>query len=235
MTTVPSYRLLASETDFIVVDKAPGVHFHSQDGSAGLVAQLEADLKLKLYPVHRLDTMTSGLLLLARSSAAAARFTAMFSQHQVQKYYLALAGGKPKKKQGWVIGDMAKSRRGMYKLLRTTDNPAITQFFSQSVAEGLRLYLLKPLSGKTHQLRVALNSIGVPILGDTLYGATATVAERGYLHAYGLEFVWNGRLCQFLCPPIVGEQFLNAAVTAQIQSWDKPWSLPWPQSKSPER
>ncbi|MFQ6372275.1 TIGR01621 family pseudouridine synthase [Shewanella sp. YIC-542] len=225
------YRLLACEPDFIVVDKAPGVHFHSQDGNAGLVAQLSANLQQPLYPVHRLDTMTSGLLLLARSSAAAAGFTALFSHHQVQKYYLALAEGKPKKKQGWIVGDMAKSRRGMYKLLRTTHNPATTQFFSQSVAAGLRLYLLKPLSGKTHQLRVALGSIGVPILGDPLYGAAESAAERGYLHAYGLEFCWQGRHYRYLCPPDTGAAFLSAEVAAQRQLWQSPWDLPWPQHK----
>ncbi|MCH1925948.1 TIGR01621 family pseudouridine synthase [Shewanella sp. C32] len=225
-----NYRIIADEPDFIVVDKAPGVHFHSQDGTAGLVAQLEHDLDTKLYSVHRLDTMTSGLLLLARSSAAAAQFTELFTQHQVQKFYLALAQGKPKKKQGWVVGDMAKSRRGMYKLLRSTDNPAITQFFSQSVADGLRLYLLKPLSGKTHQLRVALASLAVPILGDPLYGA-ADDAERGYLHAYGLQFDWQGQAYRYLCAPTVGEQFVSPAVTQQLADWGEPWQLPWPSKK----
>ena len=64
---------------------------------------------------------------------------------------------------------MAKSRRGMFKLMRTLHNPAITQFFSYSTGSKQRLYLLKPHSGKTHQLRVALNSIGASIFGDPLY------------------------------------------------------------------
>lgn len=228
--TSPSYRIIADEADFLLVDKAPGVHFHSQDGSAGLVAQLERDLNTKLYAVHRLDTMTSGLILLARSAAAAAKFTELFTAHQVQKFYLALAQGKPKKKQGWVIGDMAKSRRGMYKLLRSTDNPAITQFFSQSVSDGLRLYLLKPLSGKTHQLRVALNSVGVPILGDPLYGV-ADAAARGYLHAYALQFTWNGQQFSYLCPPTHGMQFVADGVTQQLAEWGQPWQLAWPSKK----
>ena len=225
-----SYRIIADETDFLLVDKAPGVHFHSQDGSAGLVAQLERDLNTKLFAVHRLDTMTSGLILLARSSAAAAKFTEMFTAHQVQKFYLALAQGKPKKKQGWVIGDMAKSRRGMYKLLRSTDNPAITQFFSQSVADGLRLYLLKPLSGKTHQLRVALNSVGVPILGDPLYGV-ADSGDRGYLHAYALQFDWQGQQFNYVCPPTQGAQFVSEGVIQQLAEWGEPWQLAWPNKK----
>ncbi len=223
------YQIIANETDFLVIDKAANVHFHSQDGRAGVMAQLELDLGIKLYSVHRLDTMTSGLLLFAKSNAAAAEFTRMFSAHQVQKYYLALAKGKPKKKQGSIIGDMAKSRRSMYKLLRTKENPAMTQFFSQSVAEGLRLYLLKPLSGKTHQLRVALASIGVPILGDKLYGGES--ADRGYLHAYALQFEYQKQLFLFTAVPSLGERFTEQGVISGLQTWTEPEKLDWPKAK----
>ncbi|QYK01506.1 TIGR01621 family pseudouridine synthase [Shewanella psychrotolerans] len=223
------YQIIADESDFLVVNKSAKVHFHSQDGTAGVMAQLELDLGIKLYSVHRLDTMTSGLLLFAKSSEAAASFTAKFTAHQVQKYYVALAKGKPKKKQGSIIGDMAKSRRSMYKLLRSKENPAITQFFSQSIADGLRLYLLKPLSGKTHQLRVALASIGVPILGDTLYGGEA--ADRGYLHAYGLQFELDGQQFEFCCMPSSGAFFVDAVVKNQLQTWSKPEKLEWPKRK----
>ncbi|MGL5390588.1 MAG: TIGR01621 family pseudouridine synthase [Shewanella sp.] len=225
------YRIIADEPDFIVISKSANVHFHSQAGQAGVVAQLEQDLGLKLYAVHRLDTPTSGLLLLAKTAAAAKQFTELFSAHKVQKYYLALAKGKPKKKQGWVIGDMAKSRRSMFKLLRTKENPAITQFFSQSVGEGLRLYLLKPHSGKTHQLRVALASLGVPILGDGLYGTAA--ADRCYLHAYALGFCYvdgagTARHYRYLDAPTQGEVFGQAQVLAALANWQEPDALPWP-------
>ncbi|MCE9679726.1 TIGR01621 family pseudouridine synthase [Shewanella sp. AS1] len=223
------YQIIADEADFVLIDKFPNVHFHSQDGSAGVMAQLEQDLGIKLYSVHRLDTLTSGLLLFAKSSAIAATFTAMFTEHQVQKYYLALASGKPKKKQGAVIGDMAKARRSMYKLLRSTENPAVTQFFSQSIASGTRLYLLKPLSGKTHQLRVALASLGVPILGDTLYGGET--ADRGYLHAYAIHFTLGGKQFVYCAAPTHGELFVTEAVAGQLQEWRDPDTLSWPKRK----
>ncbi|WP_076414219.1 TIGR01621 family pseudouridine synthase [Shewanella sp. UCD-KL12] len=223
------YEIIADELDFIVIAKSHDVHFHSQDGSAGVMASVEKDLDIKLFSVHRLDTMTSGLLLFAKSSAVAAEFTQLFSEHKVQKYYLALAPGKPKKKQGWVIGDMAKARRSMHKLLRTTNNPAITQFFSHSVAEGLRLYLLKPHSGKTHQLRVALASIGVPILGDGLYGGAQ--ADRGYLHALSLSFSFREVDYQYLSFPTAGEEFTGLSVIKQLQIWSEPEKLDWPKRK----
>ncbi|WP_153912896.1 TIGR01621 family pseudouridine synthase [Shewanella sp. TC10] len=223
------YQLIEQHPDFIVINKSPKVHFHSQDGSAGVVAQAEADLGIKLYAVHRLDTPTSGLLILAKSPQAAAEFTALFSEHKIQKFYLAIAKGKPKKKQGWVIGDMAKSRRSMYKLLRTKTNPAITQFFSQSIDDGERLYLLKPLSGKTHQLRVALNSIGVPILGDELYGGE--VADRCYLHAMMLDFEYQGQHYQFKQLPEIGSAFINPLVGQLLHDdWQNPVELRWPQA-----
>jgi tRNA pseudouridine32 synthase/23S rRNA pseudouridine746 synthase len=221
------YQVLSDQTDFIVISKSVNVHFHSQDGSAGVIAQAEADLGYKLYPVHRLDTPTSGLLVVAKSPQAANVFTQMFTQHKVQKYYLAIACGKPKKKQGWIIGDMAKSRRSMYKLLRTSSNPAVTQFFSQSIAHGMRLYLLKPLSGKTHQLRVALASIGVPILGDQLYGNE--LSDRCYLHAYSLHFTYRDQAYVFQQPPSLGQQFLlSACQQLMANQWQSPNDLPWP-------
>lgn len=225
------YQIIADEADFLVISKFPKVHFHSQDGTAGVVAQVEQDLGIKLFAVHRLDTPTSGLLILAKSTAAAKQFTELFTAHKVQKYYLALAKGKPKKKQGWVIGDMAKSRRSMFKLLRTKENPAITQFFSVSVGDGLRLYLLKPHSGKTHQLRVALASLGVPILGDELYGGA--VADRCYLHAYCLHFryqdaVTGWRDYTYLNISQQGEAFQLEAVSDALPLWHKPETLAWP-------
>lgn len=222
------YQIISDESDFIVIDKYAGVHFHSQDGSAGVVAQLEADLGIKLFAVHRLDTPTSGLLIMAKNPQAARRFTEMFTEHKVQKYYLAIAQGKPKKKQGWVIGDMAKARRSMFKLLRSTENPAVTQFFSHSIAEGLRLYLLKPHSGKTHQLRVALASIGVPILGDKLYGVNSAEHDRCYLHAYCLDFSYQGKAFHYLCMPTQGNIFEIQAVQQQLtQEWSHPELLSW--------
>ena len=227
--TKPRYQVVANEPDFIVINKSPDVHFHSQDGHAGVVAKLEADLSLSLYPVHRLDTPTSGLLVLAKSSAAANELAEQFRLKQTEKFYLAIAKGKPKKKQGWIIGDMTKSRRSMHKLLHSTDNPAITQFFSHSIADGIRLYILKPHTGKTHQLRVALTSLGTPILGDTLYGKH--LSDRCYLHAFALRFCFQGKTFGYICSPTIGEQFLQTSAQAQITQWSDPFALNWPKKR----
>lgn len=220
------FRLVDEQPDFVVLDKAAGQSFHSDDG-AGLVVKAEAALGYPLFAVHRLDKVTSGLIILARSSAAAAALTQSFTQHQIEKYYLALAKSKPAKKQGWVKGDMVPARRGAWKLLPTQTNPAVSYFFSQGFAElDFRAFLIKPFSGKTHQIRVALKSVGAPILGDALYQGSD--ADRVYLHAYALRFNWQGTETQYVLPPQQGAHFNVLAQQAVMAEWAKPWQLTWP-------
>ena len=233
----PAFRLVYEHADFLLIDKAAGISFHSEQGP-GVVVAVEQALALKLYPVHRLDKVTSGLLLLAKSADAAAKLSRMFAQRQIDKYYLALSLAKPKQKQGWVKGDMAPARRGAYKLSSTMQNPALTYFISagfdspdNGLPAGARLFLLKPYSGKTHQLRVALKSQSAPIAGDVLYQAQA--ADRVYLHAYALCFDWDGRIQRFICPPTDGQWFLAPALQHKLtQDWSEPSTLAFPQLKS---
>lgn len=122
-------KLVFEHTDFLVLDKPSGISFHSEF-EPGVVALAEAQFGLKLYAVHRLDKGTSGLLLLAKSSEAAAKLAELFQSQQIQKFYLALTDQKPKKKQGWVKGDMVQARRSAWKLISTLSNPAISYFVS---------------------------------------------------------------------------------------------------------
>jgi tRNA pseudouridine32 synthase/23S rRNA pseudouridine746 synthase len=153
-----------------------------------------------------------------------------FKLRQVQKYYLAIGIKKPKKKQGLIKGDMAQARRGAWKLMPTQENSAVTQFFSTAVGEGKRLFIVKPHTGKTHQIRVALKSIGSPILGDTLYADVASCegVDRVYLHAYSLAFWVEGKLCRFTCAPREGEHYLSQDFLQAAQSFLSPWDLVWP-------
>ncbi len=227
------FKTITERPDFIVVDKAAGVNFHDEgDIGSGLFSQVKTQLQNKnpaaeLYPVHRLDKMTSGLVIFAKTLACAQIFGQLFNDHDVEKHYLAISDKKPRKKQGLIKGDMVKSRRGMFKLLRTLDNPAITQFTSDSIGNKQRLYLLKPHSGKTHQLRVALSSIGSPIVGDPLYNSQS-LADRGYLHAYALKFSYLGEAFEFISTPSSGEFFLTEQVNEILTAQKKPWLVSWP-------
>ena len=228
-----AFEVIDDQPDFVLVNKAANINFHDEgDLGSGLFSQVKKQLGLtELYPVHRLDKLTSGLVIFAKKLAAARSFELLFREHQIDKYYIALSDKKPKKKQGLIKGDMAKSRRGMWKLMRTIENPAITQFFSTSLVAGLRAYLLKPHSGKTHQIRVALSSIGAPILGDALYGNAGSekfTADRGYLHAYALRFRYQNKEFAYIQPPTQGEHFQSGEMAAWLTSISPPWQQAWP-------
>lgn len=218
--------VLFENSRFIVALKPCGVNFHSEE-EAGFVVQMSERIGVPLYSVHRLDKMTSGLLILAKSPEAAAQFTRMFENREIEKYYLAISTRKPKKKQGWIKGDMAKARRGDYKLLSTMENPAVTQFISASLRPNERAFLVKPHTGKTHQIRVALKAIGAPITGDERYAHAdeARKEDRGYLHAYALRFTLNGEEFAFVSPPEEGERFGSTEMKERLGEWSEPWEL----------
>ena len=229
METKEIVRVINEQKDFILVDKPPGINFHDEDEpGSGLFSQIKNILNLaELYPVHRLDKLTSGLILFAKNKDTAQDFQRLFSEHKVEKYYLAISDKKPKKKQGLVKGDMAKSRRGMWKLLRTQNNPAISQFFSYALGDGKRLFLVKPHSGKTHQIRVALNSLGAPIIGDSTYYPGSN-ADRGYLHAYAIGFQLNQARYQYILKPDCGDLFVDTGTVNRLKEIPPPWELNWP-------
>ena len=216
MVKFQMFELIYEHQDFLVIQKYAGISVHKDDQATSLLLEVGKQTGDKhLYLIHRLDKMTSGLLLLGRNQQAASTLSHLFSERKVNKYYVALASKKPKKKQGAVKGDMAKSRRGAWKLLPSLENPALTQFFSQGTDNGLRYFLCKPWTGKTHQIRVALKSVGAPILGDLTYGGDP--ADRGYLHAYGLAFVYQGKSFAFLLPQNKGSTGRNYQSIGNLQ------------------
>lgn len=190
---------------FVVLDKPAG--FSVQE-----LAEAYRRFFPQFHPVHRLDRDTSGLWLIALDAEANRELSQAFQQQRVSKYYLAVTHGKPKKKQGRIIGDMQRTRRGQWKLLHSRNNPAITGFHSVGLEDGKRLVLCRPLTGKTHQIRVAMKSLGSPIWGDRLYDAAgAGAADRLYLHAYRLAFQWQQQRFSFTLEPADGCYFGGAA------------------------
>ena len=204
--------------DFIIIYKPCGLSVHKDQSEIGLTTLLAEQLDVpQVWLVQRLDKVTSGLLILALNAESAAEFFRLFSEHHVQKTYLALSNQKPKKKQGLIIGDMQKVRNGAWKLCQSKENPAITRFESVSCEPNLRLFILKPQTGKTHQLRVAMKSLGSPILGDALYGKKTENIDRTYLHAARLQFEFKGQTFDVFTLPKEGEWWHREGVMPQIQ------------------
>lgn len=226
------YKIIADHRDFLLISKDPGVSFHAEGGSAGLVETVRSRTGLReLYTVHRLDKITSGLLLFAKNRGSAKKLAEQFRKKIIRKYYLAVSDRKPRKKQGLIAGDMARTRRGGWKLLRSRENPAITQFFSISMGNTLRLFLLRPHTGRTHQLRVAMKSLGSPILGDPLYHRKDDAGvDRMYLHSYAVSFTLYGRIYRFAHTPDTGRFFLDKAFLEAVKRFEIPWDLEWPET-----
>ena len=226
------YELIENNEHFLIVYKKPNTSFHSEGGVCGLFETVkQAQGLTELYPVHRLDKVTSGLLLMAKTAAVNQELVDQFKNREVQKFYLAISGKKSKKKQGLIKGDMESARRGAWKLLATHTNPAITQFFSAPLGDGKRLFIVKPNTGKTHQIRVALKSIGAPILGDVLYADAASCinVDRVYLHAFSLAFRLQGNAYRFTELPREGNLYANDEFHLAMQAFSTPWKLAWPQ------
>src|SRR5690606_26824028 len=124
-------KVLLEHECFLVIQKPAGVGMHQEGETPGIVTLAKQALGLpELYPVHRLDKVTSGALLLARDPAANSELSAAFRQRQVEKYYLALADRRPSKKQGLIAGDMVRSRRSNGKLVKNLKKPTVTQAVS---------------------------------------------------------------------------------------------------------
>lgn len=203
------FSVVLEQPDFIIVNKMIDIDMHDDNGVSGLVSRVSAFLGISVYPVHRLDKVTSGLVLLAKNKEANRVLSQLFADRQVRKTYLAISDRSPKKKQGWIKGDMAKGRNGSWKLLHSVENPAITYFQSMSLTiPRHRLYVVSPQTGKTHQIRVALKSIGAPILGDVRYGGSPDV--RTYLHAWRLHFSYAGAEYNVEAPHEWDEKIGNA-------------------------
>ena len=213
-------EVVYQHSDFIIINKPEGISVHKDQEEQGLTELVAKQLNVpQVWLVHRLDKVTSGLLILALNAESAAEFSRLFSEHKIHKTYLASSNQKPKKKQGLIIGDMKKARDGAWKLCQTKDNPAITRFESVSCEPNLRLFILKPQTGKTHQLRVAMKSLGSPILGDELYGKNTEKIDRTYLHAVQLEFDYLNDFISVTCLPSQGQFWIKSSVFEQIKAY----------------
>lgn len=142
--------------------------------------------------VHRLDKETTGLLLAAKTEKAQQSLVALFASRAIKKEYIAITLGNPGTRT--IEGNIGRHpvRRKMMSVLEVGGKEAITQIKTAKCDGNMSVVHLFPQTGRTHQLRVHLKSVGTPILGDPIYGNEALNkkygAERTLLHAYKLSF-----------------------------------------------
>ncbi len=140
--------------------------------------------------VHRLDRFTSGVILIARTDAAHRALTAQFASREVEKSYLTLVHGVMKKDHGLIDAPIERDAVKRVRMTAKTGKgrKALTEYWVRDRAEKFSYLEVRIHTGRTHQIRVHLASIGHPVVGDTLYGAPAKIAGRYFLHASRIVF-----------------------------------------------
>ncbi|MFN3725598.1 MAG: RluA family pseudouridine synthase [Allosphingosinicella sp.] len=186
-------RILFIDGEAIVLDKPAGLAVHPGPATPRSLEDHLQQLRFGFHrpptPVHRLDRDTSGCLLLARNPKAHKRFAAAFEAGQVAKAYLAVLDGIPTEREGRIELPLKKvsSREAGWRMVPDSQGQrAVTNWSVVAEARGRALVRFEPETGRTHQLRVhAASALGVPILGDPVYGESAGFTML--LHAVSLR------------------------------------------------
>lgn len=188
------FSLLFSDDDVLVVGKPAGlltVRGKGADKQDCLHARLQAQFD-DVRVVHRLDQDTSGIVVFARHLAAQQQLNKQFEQRVVNKHYIALVYGHIAQMHGEIDAPLSydASHSPLHKVDYEHGQHALTQWQVLSRHSQSTRVLLKPITGRSHQLRVHMQLLGHPIVGDTLYAPPPAVAlsPRLCLHAESLEF-----------------------------------------------
>ena len=192
--------ILYEDQDVIAINKPAGMTVHAGAGrhSGTLVNALlhcfgvlsEVGGALRPGIVHRLDRLTSGVILIARTDSAHRHLAAQFSGRKIEKIYLSLVHGHVRSDTGKITKPIARDpiHRTRMTAKLATGRAAITEYRVLQRFEKYTYLEVKIGTGRTHQIRVHLASIGHPVAGDKLYGAPAGPLGRVFLHAHRIAF-----------------------------------------------
>jgi 23S rRNA pseudouridine955/2504/2580 synthase/23S rRNA pseudouridine1911/1915/1917 synthase len=179
--------LLYTDADLLIVDKPAGLTCEDRFFAPRLPTRAQL--------IHRLDKETSGLVMLGKNRDILDAMIALFRAKGVHKEYLALVDGKLQEAEGTIHNHMRKkpSQPGQaFYIAGRSGMEAITRYRRLKVGKDASLVLCEPITGRTHQLRVHMNGLGHPILGDMHYGLTFRCPlhpQRHLLHASALSFI----------------------------------------------
>ena len=192
--------ILFEDGEALVIDKPGGLPIEKpRKGGASLEDHIDA-LKLGFQrppqAVHRLDTDTSGCLLLARNPKSLKRFNLAFENKLVRKTYLGILAGIPEQKEGRIelaLAKISSAEKGWRMIPARKGKPSATDWRVVAEHDGRALVEFLPETGRTHQIRVhAASGIGIALLGDPVYGEAAGRA-RTMLHAAALSLPREGK------------------------------------------
>jgi 23S rRNA pseudouridine1911/1915/1917 synthase len=189
-------RIAFEDEHLLVVDKPAGLVVHPGAGHAGgtlvnaLLGRTAGGDADRPGIVHRLDRDTSGLLVVARTEEAYNRLRGLVRRHRLEREYLALVRGRPRSRAGRIEAAIGRDRSEPMRQSLDTDTPrdAITHFEVIEQLPEHALLRVRLETGRTHQIRVHLAAIDLPVVGDRVYGVKDLDVERQFLHAARLAF-----------------------------------------------
>jgi 23S rRNA pseudouridine1911/1915/1917 synthase len=190
-------RIAYEDEHLLVVDKPAGLVVHPGAGQtdATLVHALLGRTAGGTEPqrpgiVHRIDRDTSGLLVVARTEEAYRRLQSLVRRHRLEREYLALGRGRPRSRAGRIEAAIGRDRSEPTRQSLDTDTPrdAVTHFEVVELLPEHALLRVRLETGRTHQIRVHLAAIDLPVVGDRVYGVPGLGLERQFLHAARLAF-----------------------------------------------
>jgi 23S rRNA pseudouridine1911/1915/1917 synthase len=194
----PELTVAYGDEHLLVVDKPAGVVVHPAPGHAGgTLAQALAAAGAaggeedRPGIVHRLDRDTSGLLVVARSQETYERLQGLVRRHRLTREYLALVAGRPRSRRGTIDAPIGRDRHDRVRHSLDTETPraAVTHFELEELLPRHALLRVRLETGRTHQIRVHLAAIDLPVSGDPVYGVAGDLGlERQFLHAARLAF-----------------------------------------------
>ena len=195
--------ILFEDGEALVIDKPGGLPIERPRRGGPCLEDHLDDLRLgfqrRPVPVHRIDTDTSGCLLLARNPKALKRFARAFEERQVGKRYLGIVAGELAEAEGTIelaLSKISSAEKGWRMIPARKGKPSVSHWRTLATGGGHTLVEFRPETGRTHQLRVhAAAGLGAALLGDPVYG-TGAGAPRTMLHAAGLTVQRDGK------PPI---------------------------------
>ena len=180
----------------MIVDKPAGLVVHPAPGTTGptlvhaLLGRVGGGEKARPGIVHRLDRDTSGLLVVARDDRTLGKLQGMLRRRRIERTYTALVRGRPRSWRGAIEAPIGRDRRHPTRISLDTDHPrdAVTHFEVAELLERHALLEVRLETGRTHQIRVHLEAIGLPVAGDPTYGHGPELGlERQFLHASALS------------------------------------------------
>jgi 23S rRNA pseudouridine1911/1915/1917 synthase len=190
-------RIAYEDEHLLLVDKPAGIVVHPAPGHStgtlvhGLLGRAGGgDEPERPGIVHRLDRDTSGLLVVARTEDAYRGLRDLVKKRELERRYKALVRGHPQSWRGRIEAPIGRDRHEPTRMSLDTDSPrdAITHFEVEQLLDGLALLDVRLETGRTHQIRVHLAAIGLPVVGDPVYGVRDPELKRQFLHAWRLAF-----------------------------------------------